>query len=88
MCYRWMYPIERYLRTLNGYVQNKARPEGSIAEGYLSEECMTFCSRFLDDVDTKLNRPERHDNAAVNEPPSSLSIFGNIDYNSKQCELR
>ncbi|KAL6323849.1 hypothetical protein AAG906_005845 [Vitis piasezkii] len=31
--YRWMYPIERYLRTLKSYVRNKSRPEGSIAEG-------------------------------------------------------
>ncbi|WVZ84272.1 hypothetical protein U9M48_031322 [Paspalum notatum var. saurae] len=51
VCYRWMYPIERYLRTLKGYVRNKSHPEGSIAEGYISEECMTFCSQFLDDVD-------------------------------------
>ncbi|XP_050255283.1 uncharacterized protein LOC126701217 [Quercus robur] len=35
--YRWMYPIERYLRTLKGYVRNKAHPEGSIAEG---QNCM------------------------------------------------
>ncbi|XP_012840363.1 PREDICTED: uncharacterized protein LOC105960705 [Erythranthe guttata] len=33
--YRWMYPIERYLGTLKGYVRNKARPEGSIAEAYI-----------------------------------------------------
>ncbi|RVW23778.1 hypothetical protein CK203_097575 [Vitis vinifera] len=25
--YRWMYPIERYLRTLKSYVRNKSRPE-------------------------------------------------------------
>ncbi|CAN1160625.1 hypothetical protein LINPERPRIM_LOCUS37686, partial [Linum perenne] len=29
--YRWMYPIERYLSTLKGFVRNKAHPEGSIA---------------------------------------------------------
>jgi hypothetical protein len=58
MCYRWMYPIERYLWTLKGYVHNKSHPECSIAEGYILEECMTFCSHFLEDVDTKLNRPK------------------------------
>ncbi len=83
VCYRWMYPIERYLWTLKGYVRNKSHPEGSIAEGYISEECMTFCSRFLEDVDTKLNRPERHESAAVIEPPSGLSLFGKIDYSKK-----
>jgi hypothetical protein len=70
VCYRWMYPIERYLRTLKGYVRSKAYPEGSIAEGYILDECMTFCSRFLEDVDTKMKRPERHESATVNEPPS------------------
>ncbi|XP_020973047.1 uncharacterized protein LOC110269510 [Arachis ipaensis] len=43
--FRWMYPIERYLCRLKSYVRNKSRPEGSIAEGYLAEECLTFCSR-------------------------------------------
>ncbi|WVZ49340.1 hypothetical protein U9M48_000708 [Paspalum notatum var. saurae] len=87
VCYRWMYPVERYLRTLKGYVRNKSHAEGSIAEGYISEECMTFCSRFLEDVDTKLNRPERHESAAVVEPPSELSIFGKIDYNKKGATI-
>jgi len=83
MCYRWMYPIERYLRTLKGYIRNKSHPEGSIAERYISEECMTFCSWFLEDVDTKLNHPERHESAAVIEPPSGLSLFGKIVYSKK-----
>lgn len=47
--------------TLKRYVRNQARPEGSIAEGYFVEECMTFCSRYLDDVESKLNRPVRND---------------------------
>ncbi|XXG72453.1 hypothetical protein AAC387_Pa07g1546 [Persea americana] len=29
-----MYPIERFLGTLKGYVTNQARPEGSITEAY------------------------------------------------------
>jgi hypothetical protein len=82
-----MYPVERYLRTLKGYVKNKARPEGSIAEGYISEECLTFCSRFFENISTKLNRPERHENAAASEPPSGLSIFGSLDYSRKGSTL-
>ncbi|XP_057760053.1 uncharacterized protein LOC130980381 [Arachis stenosperma] len=45
--YRWMYPIERYLGHLKSYVRNKAKSEGSIAEGYVAEEALTFCSRYL-----------------------------------------
>nr|GFA73906.1 hypothetical protein [Tanacetum cinerariifolium] len=39
---RWMYPFERYMKKLKGYVRNKAKPEGSIAEGYVAEEALTF----------------------------------------------
>lgn len=59
--FRWMYPIERYLLTLKLYVRNRTHPEASIANGYIAEECMTFCSRYLEDAETKLNRPTRND---------------------------
>ncbi|XP_076896029.1 uncharacterized protein LOC143548848 [Bidens hawaiensis] len=45
--YRWMFFMERYLCKLKSYVRNKSRPEGSIAEGYLIEECLNFCSRYM-----------------------------------------
>ncbi|KAM5584841.1 hypothetical protein ABKV19_004281, partial [Rosa sericea] len=74
--YRWMYPIERYLHKLNTYVRNKACPEGSIAEGYLAEECITFCSRYLRQVKTKFNRVERnYDGGQPLQDKSQLSIF-------------
>lgn len=59
--YRWMYPIERYLATLKSYVRNKSKPEGSIAEGYLVEECMSFCSLYLSpNIETRHNRTNRN----------------------------
>jgi hypothetical protein len=88
VCYRWMYPIERYLRTLKGYVRNKAHLEGSIAEGYILEECMKFCCRFVEDIETKLDRPMRHERKVVNEPPAGSNILGSINYSKKGCKLR
>ena len=87
VCYRWMYLVERYLCMLKGYVRNKAQPEGSIAEGYIVEECMTFCSRFLEDIDMKLNRPKCHETSAANESPSGLNVFQTIDYSQKGCKV-
>ncbi|XP_042437085.1 uncharacterized protein LOC122023056 [Zingiber officinale] len=59
--FRWMYFPERYLGKLKSYVRNKSRPEGSIAEGYLVEECLTLCSRYLHGgVETRLNRMTRN----------------------------
>lgn len=46
---------------LKSYVRNKAQPEGSIAEGYLVEEVLTFCSQYLDGIETRINRPARVD---------------------------
>ncbi|XP_039135718.1 uncharacterized protein LOC120273139 [Dioscorea cayenensis subsp. rotundata] len=47
-------------KNLKNYVRNKRYPEGSIAEGYLAEECVTFCSRYLEDVETIFDKPSRN----------------------------
>ena len=44
---RWMYPIERYMKTLKDYVRTFAHPEGSIAEGYRMEETLGFCNKYM-----------------------------------------
>lgn len=44
---RCMYGIERYLHGLKQDVRNKARLEGSMAEGYQAKECIVFVARFL-----------------------------------------
>ncbi|KAH1039864.1 hypothetical protein J1N35_041607, partial [Gossypium stocksii] len=54
-----------FLSKLKSYYRNKHYSEGSIAEGYLAEECMTFYSRYLEDVETIWNRPSR--NAGLND---------------------
>ncbi|KAL4563635.1 hypothetical protein LXL04_027680 [Taraxacum kok-saghyz] len=59
--YRWMYFIERQLSTLKSYIRNRAHPEGSTAEGYLAQESLTFCSRYLSGVETIFTRPIRND---------------------------
>jgi hypothetical protein len=51
-----MYPIERYLKTLKGYVQNKARPEGNMAKGYALKEVLGFCTKHIQDFTTTRQR--------------------------------
>ncbi|GJU31172.1 hypothetical protein Tco_1174761 [Tanacetum coccineum] len=67
---RWMYPFERYMKKLKLYVRNKAMPKGSIAEGYVVEEALTFSSYYFRDVTTKFNRPNRN----VDCPPSTCQF--------------
>ena len=39
------------MHKLKVYVRNKARPEGSIAEGYIDNECLSFCSLYYNDIE-------------------------------------
>ncbi|KAK1652435.1 hypothetical protein QYE76_070240 [Lolium multiflorum] len=58
--YGWIFPVERRLLTCKRYVRNTAMPEGPIPEAYVVDECLTFCSRYFDDVETRFNRPCRN----------------------------
>jgi hypothetical protein len=42
-----MMPFERMNGVIKGYVRNRARPDGSIAKGFLTEECISFCTNYL-----------------------------------------
>ena len=48
---RWMYLFERYMKVLKNYMRNRHRLEGYIAESYIVEEAIEFCSDFLSGVD-------------------------------------
>nr|GEU76324.1 hypothetical protein [Tanacetum cinerariifolium] len=58
------------MNKLKGYVRNKVKPEGSIVEGYVAEEAMTFSSHYFWDVSTKFNRSNRN----VDPPPQRVSF--------------
>jgi hypothetical protein len=45
-----MFPFERFMGVLKKYVHNRARPEGSIAKGYGTEEVIEFCVDFIPDL--------------------------------------
>ncbi|KAB1212871.1 hypothetical protein CJ030_MR5G010171 [Morella rubra] len=74
--YRWMYPIERSLGKLKRFVRNMACPEGSIAEAYVDNECLTFCSMYIRNMETKFD-PNRDRNAdrGQNNMDNQFSVF-------------
>ncbi|XP_024190402.1 uncharacterized protein LOC112194385 [Rosa chinensis] len=74
--FRWMYPIERYLYDLKKYVRNRSRPEASIAEGYIIEECLSFCTMYLSDgVESKRTRIGRNADDPGIVPREGLPLF-------------
>ncbi|KAM3248017.1 putative protein isoform X1 [Capsicum annuum] len=81
---RSMYPIERKFCKLKAFVRNQSCPETSITitEGFLAEECLTFCSRYLyDGVKTRFSRYESEDQAEDDESIQNMSpIFPKIGH--------
>jgi hypothetical protein len=43
-----MMPFERMNGVIKGYVRNRSHPDGSIVQGWLTEECISFCTNYLD----------------------------------------
>lgn len=75
--------------TLKSYVDNRARPKGSIAKGYLANESLTFCSRYLKDFPTKFNVPRRNDDTDddINHEFSILSKSGQVKGHCESISL-
>ncbi|KAK1643793.1 hypothetical protein QYE76_061598 [Lolium multiflorum] len=74
--YGWMYPVERRLGYLKSTVRNKARPEGSIAEGYIVDECLIFCSRFFKDgTETRFNKDDRNQDVRRKPDRDEMEVF-------------
>ena len=48
---RWMYGFERLMKVYKGYVRHRNRPEGCIAESYIAEEGIEFCSDYIGKTD-------------------------------------
>ena len=49
--FRWMYPFERFMKVLKGYVRIRNLPAGCIVECYITEEAIEFCTEYLSNVD-------------------------------------
>jgi hypothetical protein len=45
----YMYPYERYMIVMKGYVHNRAHPEGSIIEGYTTKEVIECYADYIKD---------------------------------------
>ena len=42
-----MMPFERMNGVIKGYIRNMSRPQGSIAKGFLTEECISYYMNYL-----------------------------------------
>ena len=56
-------------------MRNRSHPEGSIAEGYLSVEYLTFCFMYLRGIQTRWSPEERNNDGWQEEMGIGLSVF-------------
>ena len=74
--YGWMYLVERRLGYLKSTLHNKARPEGSIDEGYIIDECLLFCSRFFKHgTETRFSKNDRNQDKHRKPANDELEVF-------------
>jgi hypothetical protein len=56
-----MWPFESFMSVLKKYVLNRARLEGRIAKGYVTEEVIEFSVDFVDSIDSARVPVSRHE---------------------------
>jgi hypothetical protein len=77
-----MFPYERYLAVLKSYVRNRAHLEGSIMEGYTTEEVVECCADYVKDG-KRIGLPiSLHEGRLRGRGRMSQKSFIDRDYNS------
>ena len=54
---RSMWMVERQLKSLEAFVRQITRPEGSMVEGYMVYKCMVYISQYLPKLAENMNVP-------------------------------
>ena len=72
---RWMYPIERYIKILKGYTKNLYHPKASIAERYITEEAIEFCSEYIEKAKLVGLPESRHDDRVGGKSSRGLHVI-------------
>ena len=49
--------VERQLKSLKAFVRQRARPGGSMVEGYMVYQCMVYISQYLPKLAENMNVP-------------------------------
>ncbi|XP_061993678.1 uncharacterized protein LOC133711589 [Rosa rugosa] len=85
VCFRWMYPFERFMKVLKDYVRNRNRPEGCMAECYVAEEALEYCLKHSSNLNT-VGIPSTENNGR-SEPTSAAFIESVTDVLFNQAHL-
>ncbi|KAI5338455.1 hypothetical protein L3X38_017726 [Prunus dulcis] len=67
--------LPRYMKVLKGYVHNRTHPEGCIAERYIAEEAVKFCTKHLSNVSTVGVPSSQKGKIRVVHPTQVLQVY-------------
>ncbi|KAH0669882.1 hypothetical protein KY285_024019 [Solanum tuberosum] len=70
-----MYAIERYLGHLKSFVRNMSQPKACITEGHIAEDALNFFSQYLEEIETRTNRPRHVNDYPEDRGSTNSSIF-------------
>ncbi|XP_028215128.1 uncharacterized protein LOC114397232 [Glycine soja] len=85
--FRWMYPVERYMKVLKGYTKNRHRPEASIVERYVAEECIEFASQYIDSLKPVGVPVSRHDQPIAGKGTRGYNVVTMTRHDVSQAHL-
>ncbi|XP_062029071.1 uncharacterized protein LOC133745094 [Rosa rugosa] len=91
--FRWMYPFERYMKVFKGWVRCRRHPEGCIAESYIVEEAVEFCTeRMLSDASTagipESSKPRARNASKPLSGATMISVYGKEMHEAHLCILQ
>ncbi|XP_031097902.1 uncharacterized protein LOC116002032 isoform X2 [Ipomoea triloba] len=75
---RYMYPFERYMGVLKGYVRNQFQPKCTIIEGYAAEEVIEFCTDYLANFESIGVLKSRHEGNLTGKGKRSIVGVGDV----------
>ena len=55
----YMMPFERMNGVMQGYIRNRSHPDASMAKGFLTYECVSFCQNYLSTKNQNVGMPTR-----------------------------
>ena len=78
---RSMWMVERHLKSLKALVRQRARPEGSMVEGYMVYQSMVYISQYL----PKLAAQAMHAVDCIWDVNSIKKLKGSSCWDKVQC---
>ena len=80
--------FERMNGAIKGFVRNMSRPEGSIIQGYLMHECVSFCENYISVEDPGVGLlVKKHDGKLEGDGHNNGRRELHVDYSDRRNDF-